>query len=78
MRLLLTKAYNTVLIIIILPLTLFPLCLLLPVCHGLGCLHSEFVRLLFLQDHRETSCRFRSLASAIHLPLPSLGVVLTA
>jgi hypothetical protein len=49
MRLLLTKTYNTVLIksliIIIVPLTLFPLCLLLLV--RLGFLHSEFVRLYF-------------------------------
>ena len=51
MRLLLTESYNTVLTIIIVPLTLFPLCLLLL---ARGRLHGEFVRLLFLQAHRET------------------------
>ncbi len=49
MRLLLTKSYNTVLTVIIVPLTLFLLCLLLLVR-----LDGEFVRLLFLQAHRET------------------------
>ncbi len=60
MRLLLTKSYNTVLTIIIVPLTLFPLCLLLLVR-----LRGEFVRLLFLQAHRETD-RFLT-ASGVQL-----------
>jgi hypothetical protein len=44
-----------------------------------GRLHSEFVRLLFLQDHRETDrffVNFRSFVSAIRswiLPLPPCG-----
>jgi hypothetical protein len=49
-----------------------------------GRLHSEFVRLLFLQAHRETDrffCNFRSSACAIYqwsVPLPPRGVLLTA
>ena len=50
MKLLLTKTYNTVLTLIIVPLTVFPSCLLFLVRRRL---HGEFVRLLFLQDHRE-------------------------
>ena len=52
MRLFLTKSYNTVLTIIIVPLMLFkfPFCLLLLVRR----LHGEFVCLLFLQAHRGT------------------------
>jgi hypothetical protein len=60
MRLLLTKSYNTVLTITIVPLTIFPLCLL-----SLVRLHCEFVRLLFLQAHRETD-RFLA-ASGVQL-----------
>ena len=60
LRLLLTKSYNTVLTIIIVPLTLFPLYLLLLVR-----LHCEIVCLPFLQTHRETD-HFLS-ASGVHL-----------
>ena len=63
MRLLLTKSYNTVLIIIIVPLTLFPSFLLLLV--RLGVYTANFVRLLFLQAHRETD-RFLA-ASGVQL-----------
>ena len=52
--------------------------------HGIanasGCLHYEFVSLLFLQVHRETGrlfCSFRSSVCSIYqwtVPLPSLGV----
>jgi hypothetical protein len=48
-----------------------------------GCLHSEFVWLLFWQVHRETDrffCSFRSSACAIWpwpVPLPPRGVLLT-
>ena len=61
MRMLLTKSYNTVPTIIIVPLTLF-----LYVCYCYeGFLHCEFVCLPFLQDHRET---FRFLTSSgVHL-----------
>jgi hypothetical protein len=48
-----------------------------------GRLHSEFIRLLFLQGHRETDgffCNFRSSASVIYqwriLPLSPRGVLL--
>ena len=51
MSLLLTKSYNTVLTMIIVPLTLFPLWLILLVLQDLHC---ELLRLLFLQTHRET------------------------
>jgi hypothetical protein len=45
-----------------------------------GRLHSEFIRLLFLQTHRETDhfCNFRSSVYTIHqwtIPLPSCGVL---
>ena len=76
MSLLLTKSYNTVLIITIVPLTLSPLCLLLLVRLGktsqsfliqipYGRLHCEFVCLLFLRAHRKTD-RFLA-ASRIQL-----------
>ncbi len=48
-----------------------------------GRLHSEFVRLLFLQVHRETDrffCSFRSTVCVIFqwtLPLPPHGILLT-
>ena len=51
MRLSLTKYDNIELTIIIVPLTLSPLCLLLLVRQNT---YTEFVRLLFLQTHRET------------------------
>ena len=60
MRMLLTNSYNTVPTIIIVPLTLFPWCLLLLVR-----LHCEFVFLLFLPAHRETD-RFLA-ASGVQL-----------
>jgi hypothetical protein len=47
-------------------------------------LHSEFIRLLFLQSHRENDCfffSFRSSACATKqwtFPLPPLGVLCTA
>jgi hypothetical protein len=37
-----------------------------------GRLHSEFVRLLFLQDHRETDCFFA--ASGVQLPETDRGM----
>ena len=53
MRLPLTRSESIELTIIITHLTLSLLCLLLLVRLG-GYIHSEFVRLLFLQAHRET------------------------
>jgi len=61
MRLSLTKLDNIVQTIIIVPLTLSPLCQLLLVRLA----HSEFVRLVFLQAHRETG-RFLA-ASGVQL-----------
>ena len=63
MRLPLTKLDNITLTMITIPLTPSPLCLLMLV--RLGRLHSEFVRLLFLQAHRETD-RFLA-ASGVQL-----------
>ena len=57
------KLENIALTVITIPLTLSPLCLLMLV--RLGRLHSEFVRLLFLQAHRETD-RFLA-ASGVQL-----------
>ena len=62
MRLPLTKFDSIVQTIITIPLTLSPLCLLMLVR---GRLHSEFVRLLFLQAHRETDRLFA--ASGVQL-----------
>jgi hypothetical protein len=58
--LLLTKSYNTVLTIIIVPLTLFPF--MSVIASTSGHLQCEFVRLLFLQSHRETD-RFLAASS---------------
>jgi hypothetical protein len=62
MRLSLTSSESIELTIIITHLTLLHLCLLLLVRLGL---HSEFVRLLFLQAHRETDRFF--VASGVQL-----------
>jgi len=62
---------------IIVPLTLDPVCLMSAIVSTSGSLHSEFVRLLFSEAHRETD-RFRSTGSANQLPLPSRRVLLTA
>ena len=59
MRLPLTKLENIALTIIIIPLSLYA------IASTFGTLHSEFVRLLFLQAHRETDCFFA--ASGVQL-----------
>jgi len=65
MRLPLTKLENIALTIIIIPLTLSPLCLILAVCLGGYIVSlSEFVRLLFLQTHWETD--LFSVSSGVH------------
>jgi hypothetical protein len=70
MKLPLTKYEHTAQTIISVPLiTLSPLCLLLLVR---GRLHSEFVRLLFLQVHRETDRFFA--ASGVQLAQPTSGL----
>ena len=53
MKLLLTRYVNTVLIITIIPLILFLSCLLLLEPQA-GLLHSERVRILLLQAHRDS------------------------
>ncbi len=66
MRLLLTKSYNTVLIIIIVPLMLSPLCLLLLVRLGVSTVNLcafYFDRLM----GKLISCSFRSSTSTINL-----------
>ena len=71
------KYVNTTLIIIIVPLMLSSLFQLLVVRPG--CLHGEFVYLLFLQTHRETD-RFLP-DSGVHLVQSTLhfhGVVFTS
>jgi hypothetical protein len=66
-RLPLTRTYNTVLIIIIVPLTLFPLPAIASTSGRLNC---EFVLLLFLEAHRETN-RFLA-ASGVQLAQTNL------
>jgi hypothetical protein len=72
MRRSLTKYDSITVIIIIVPLTISPLCLLLLV--RLGPLHSEFVCLLFFQDHRETDRYYFSVSGVHNLPVTSLGL----
>jgi hypothetical protein len=69
MRLQLSKYENTAQTILIVPLTLSPLCLLFIV--RLGWLHSELVRLLFLQAHRKTDRFFA--ASGVQLAQSDRG-----
>ena len=63
MRLILTKSYNTVLIIIIVPLILSSF--MSAIASTSDRLHCEFVCLLFLQTHQETD-RFLA-TSGVHL-----------
>ena len=68
-RLLLTKLENIALTIITIRRLLSPLCLLLLLVRGR--LHSDFVRLLFLQAHRETDRFFE--ASGVQLAQSNCG-----
>ena len=71
MRLPLTEYDHTAQTIIIVPLTLSPLCLLFLVQTYTQCL-SEFVCLLFLQAHRDTNRFF--VASGVRLAQPTSGL----